>query len=275
MSGQQARQATGGAKAHHVYLVLKSAITGGEYVAGDSLPPELSIANRFGVSRATVRRALDALLSDGLVERPAGRRTGTARVLPSEPTQSIICADLATLLPHVRRMGEETTVRLLEFGYIPAPRSISSALGIDPETQVQRAVRVRSLEGQPFSHLTTHVPKSIAESYSEEDLATTPLFRLLERSGTQLDQATQTIQATLAGPEEAQALDVSPGASLLKLTRVLFERGGLGVEHLVALYRADRFCIEMRLTRSNTDTPGQWVPMIVPSTPGAGGGTTT
>ena len=127
---------------------------------------------------------------------------------------------------------------------------------------MQTAVRVRLSDGQPFSHLTTHVPEDIASNYDEADLATQPLFRLLERSGVEVDGAHQSVTATLAAPEVAEALDVSVGSALLSLRRVVRDAEGRGVEHLSALYRPDLFRLEMTLTRVGAGEARHWEPVI-------------
>ncbi|THF72184.1 MAG: UTRA domain-containing protein, partial [Sulfitobacter sp. SK025] len=131
--------------------------------------------------------------------------------------------------------------------------------------RVQAAVRLRLVEGEPFSHLTTWVPEKIAENYTEAELATTPLFRLLERSGVKVDAAHQTVGATLASPDVADALGISIGAPLLTLDRVVKDEAGRGVEYLSALYRPDMFRLEMTLSRVGAGDGRHWEPVIEPA----------
>ncbi|MBU2357649.1 MAG: GntR family transcriptional regulator, partial [Alphaproteobacteria bacterium] len=232
-----------GGKARRVYLHLHEEITRGLHAPGTVLPGEQKLAATLGVSRVTVRRALDALEADGLIARRAG--SGTTVCAPR--TQRTMAADFSTLMPQLVEMGQNTTARLLSFSYGTAPVSVARALGIDAQARVQAAVRLRLAEGEPFSHLTTWVPEQIAQNYTEAELATTPLFRLLERSGVKVDEAQQTISATLASPDVAEVLNVSIGAPLLTLDRVVRDAQGQGVEYLSALYRPDMFRLEMTL----------------------------
>lgn len=254
---QAVRQVPEGGKARRAYLLLRDAILRGDHAPGATLPGELRLAEAHGVSRVTIRRALDALAADGLIARRAGAGTVvTARALP----QTGIVADFATLMPQLVEMGQSTTARLLAYGYVAPPAAVAAALG-HPDS-VQRAVRVRMVGGAPFSHLTTHVPAAIAADFSEADLATTPLFRLLERSGVRVDHARQSVSATLAGPEVAAALEVAPGTALIALTRVVHDACGRGVEHLSALYRPDRFRLEMTLNRVGGADARHWEPAL-------------
>lgn len=248
-------------KAQRVYLLLRDEILSGQHNPGTALPAELRLAQMHGVSRVTVRRALDALEAEGLVERHAG--SGTHVRAPQAP-QPEVTADFTTLMPQIKRMGQETTARLMAFAHVPAPAHVAAALDLGPGERVQRAVRVRLAQGAPFSHLTTHVPERVAAGFSEADLATTPLFRLLEQSGVEVDHATQSVSATLAAPEVAEALDVSVGAALIALTRVVFDAEGRGVEHLSALYRPDRFRLEMLLNRVGAGDARHWEPAPAP-----------
>ncbi|MEO0386534.1 MAG: GntR family transcriptional regulator [Pseudomonadota bacterium] len=248
-----------GGKARRVYLSLRDEISNGAAPAGMLLPGEHRLAAQFGVSRVTVRRALEALAADGWIEK----RTGAGSVvLPRAGIEPQIAADFAGLIPQLAEIERATTVRLISFSYGTPPAPVAAALGLDPGDRVQTAVRVRLSEGVAFSHLTTHVPADIAESYTEADLATQPLFRLLERSGVAVDSATQSVSATLATPEVADALQAAVGAPLLSLRRVVRDRAGRGVEYLSALYRPELFRLEMTLARTGAGDNRHWEPVI-------------
>jgi GntR family transcriptional regulator len=250
-----------GGKARRVYLLLRDRIAIGAHRAGDVLPGEQRLADSFGVSRVTVRRALEALAAEALIEK----RPGAGSVVIAQPGGDAISANFATLIPHLEEMGRETTARLLSFSYGPAPDLVARAMGLDAGARVQAAVRVRLSGGRPFSHLTTHVPEDIARSFGEADLATTPLFRLLERSGVVVETARQSVTATLAAPDVAEALEVSVGAPLLAIRRVVRDGAGRGVEHLSALYRPEMFRLEMTLNRVGHGDARHWEPVIGPA----------
>lgn len=247
-----------GGKARRVYLLLRDAMAKGGYPPGTTLPGEQRLAEQFDVSRVTVRRALDALAGDGLIER----RPGAGTTVRAVPATAALVGDMTTLMPQIVEMERRTTARLLSFAYGAAPSPVARAMGLEDGARVQTAVRVRLIDGQPFSHLTTHVPEAIAAGYTEADLATSPLFRLLERSGVRVEGAEQEVGAALAAPEVAEALGVSVGAALLTLRRVVRDASGRGVEHLTALYRPDLFRLEMRLSRVGQGEARHWEPVI-------------
>ena len=244
-------------KARQVYLVLRDRITSRAMPYGAKLPPEPVLAETHGVARITVRRALARLAAEGLVER---RRSAGTRVT-FERTSPPVIADIANVLASLMEMGRRTGVKLLSFEYGLPPAPVAETLGLGPGERTQRCVRVRLVDGDPFSYLTTHVPERLGITYSEAELATQPLLSLLDRSGVEAERATQIIGAALAAPEVARALGVDVGAPLIELTRVVLDRSGRGVEHLHAFYRPDRYSIRMDLVRTGANAGREWSPI--------------
>ncbi|WP_119168709.1 GntR family transcriptional regulator [Algihabitans albus] len=249
--------AVGGMKAHRIFLLLKDAIMSGRMEPGEKLPGELKLAEQHKVSRVTVRRALQALREAGLV----ARRPGIGTLVLEQPLDARLTASVSNLLPNMVQMSEASHVRLLEFSYVEPTGMVRERLGMSSSERVQRSIRVRLMNDKPFSYLVTHVPERIALNYNEADLADTPLFALLERSGVKVSQATQTISAALADQEVAQALSVAVGSPLISLTRVVYDQDGRGVEHLDALYRPDRYRFQIELNRAGDEAARYWEPM--------------
>jgi len=162
-------------------------------------------------------------------------------------------------------MGRRTTAKLLSFDYVPAEGAAAEALGAAPGEFLQRAVRVRSVDGLPFSYLVTHVPESVSVTFTRQELAARPLLDLLERAGVKIARASQRISAVLATPEVAGALNVRIGSPLIELVRVVYDSDGCGVEHLHALYRPDRYNFEMDLERAGDGSARIWAPTRTPA----------
>ncbi|HUZ32449.1 MAG TPA: GntR family transcriptional regulator [Xanthobacteraceae bacterium] len=247
----------GEAKAKQVYLVLRDRILSGAIALGAKLPTEHELAAVHGVSRVTVRRALGELARERLIER---RRSAGTRVI-YRPVLAPMVADISGMLASLADMGRRTAVKLLSFDYVRAEGGVAQALGVASDQMLQRSVRVRSVDGEPFSYLTTFVPESISLTFTRQDLASRPLLDLLERAGVKVERARQRISAALATPDVATALDVRTGTPLIELTRVVYDRSGRGVEHLYALYRPDRYAFETDLVRSGTRNR-VWSPIL-------------
>lgn len=241
-------------KSRQLYLLLRDRIANGRLDDGGPLPSEQALAAEHGVSRATVRRALGELEREGLVSRRRGAGTFALGDCGAKP----IVADISDVLANLAAMGRVTTVRLLEFGYREAPAPVARALRLGAAERVQHAVRVRMIDGQPFSYLVTHVPERLGTRWSESDLALRPLLALLERTGVTVDRASQDLTATLAAPEVAAALGVETGSPLIGLTRTVFAANGDGVEHLSALYRPDRYTLRMEMERRTAAGERRW-----------------
>ena len=245
-------------KARQLYLLLRDRIANGRLEQGGLLPGEQALAVKHGVSRVTVRRALAELEREGLVSRRRGAGTFVLGDFGSKP----IVADMSDVLAHLAAMGRETGVRLIEFAYREPPLTVARALRLKVGERTQFSVRVRLIDGQPFSHLVTHVPERFGITYTEADLASRPLLALLERTGIKVERATQDVTATLASPDVAAALEVEVGSPLIGLTRTVFDRDGAGVEHLNALYRPDRYTLRMEMEREIRAGVRRWTAVL-------------
>jgi GntR family transcriptional regulator len=250
----------GEAKSKQVYLILRDRILSGIFGFGTKLPTEHELAEYYSVSRVTVRRALGELARERFIER---RRSAGTRVI-YRATPAPITADISGVLANIADMGRRTAVKLLSFDYVPVAEAgaVAEALGVGADQLLQRSVRVRAVDRVPFSYLTTHVPESVAVTFTKQELASRPLLELLERAGVKVEHARQRISAGLATPDVADALDVRAGSPLIELVRVVCDQSGRAVEHLHALYRPDRYAFEMDLVRSGAKETKSWSPVV-------------
>jgi GntR family transcriptional regulator len=243
---------------HRLYVILRDRIASGTYPEGAVLPSEFELTEAFSVSRITAKRALDELATEGLVERVRGRGTTVtdraAALLGAQP----ITASIDGLLENLTAIGRETSVEVIEFGYVPAPDFVRARLELEPNARAQRAVRVRSLDGEPLSQSTTYVPERIGRAYNAKDLASTPIIDLIERAGVVVGAAEQSISATLADSLIASRLKVGVGAPLLLMKRCVKDTSGKPAQYIEILYRPDRFEYRMSLTREQTAGHGRF-----------------
>lgn len=244
-------------RSQRVYLLLRDKIVSGELPEGTRLPSEAALTQEYAVSRVTVRRALEQLSREGLV----AKRAGSGSFVRSSRFSRPVTVDLSNAMAALKEMGRRTSVRLLSFDYIKPPARIAAHLGVDVGQLVQRSVRVRSFDQDPFSHLTAYVPDHIGRDFSEKDLAQTGLLELIERKGIPVVQAWQEIGAVLAGVDVAEALKIDVGMPLISLTRLVCGPDSAGLEYLQALYRPDRFTLRMELLREGEDGGRHWSPV--------------
>lgn len=237
---------------HQLYLLIRDRIRSGELASEAILPSEEELGRLFKVSRITVKRALNELAADGLVTRHRGRGT----IVAARRVSPVIKGSFDTLIHSLHQMGLETEVELLDVGEIEADQNVGFHLNLAPGSRVQRAVRRRKLEGEPFSHIVTFVPIEIAQGYSIEDLAVTPLLVLLERAGIAVQSAEQWITAVSADPVTAAALGIPPSAALLRIERVMRSAKNVPVQLIHGHYRPDRFQYHLKSRRRGTPGKG-------------------
>lgn len=239
---------------HQVYLALRERIRRGLFPPGSSLPGELELVKLFGVSRITIKRALNELASGGFVARHRGRGT----IVTFNAAAPVVKGNFDNLLDSLKLMGLGTAVRLLEHAVVKAPEDLQKTMALPKGAKVQRAVRLRSIEGEPFSYLITHVPAEIAATYSVDELAALPLLQLLERAGHAAVEAEQWITACAADPAIAKALGITSGSPLLEIRRIMTDRDGRVVEALQGYYRPERFQHHMKLARRRRGGKDEW-----------------
>jgi GntR family transcriptional regulator len=244
-----------------VYTALRDAIYRGSLAEGATIPSEVELVRMMGVSRITVRRAIDELAARGLVVRAQGRSTRVRRNIGAEP----ITADVEGLLENSLAMGFRTKAEVVEFNYVPAEPDVAAALEVPRGAEIQMSVRVRRLDTQPFSHLTTFLPPEIGKHIKPQELNEQPILVLLERMGVHVTHADQTISAQSASLSVAALLRVEAGTALLKIERRVIGDSGRPVEFIRALYRPDLYRYQIRLQRVHKSKTRLWRPMNQPS----------
>lgn len=239
---------------HRIYLVLRE-----QYVdANDGsapLPSELELASRYKVSRITMRKALDQLVQEGLISR---RRGAGTFVTPGAVKEKLEQRRSSGLLENIINSALDTTVRLVAMDSIVPPQDIAADLELGLDERVIKAIRVRSLDQVPVSHITTYVPERLGACLRPEALAARPMLTLLEEHGIKAEHARQVISARLANSEVAPLLDTPVGAPLLAVNRLVRDADGRPIQLLHGLYRPDRYEYRMDLGRADAGEARVW-----------------
>lgn len=241
-------------KYHQIYLVLRDHVAEGRY--RDGLPGELQLVRQFGVARSTVRKALERLETEGVIDRRPGRGT---RLLKTVAPAAERAAQLGGLLENIVSMGLRTQVQVLSCRKVAAPVAICRRLMLPAGSRVQCAVRVRSNHDGPLSHITTWVPAELARGFGRRELAQEPILLLLERAGVRIGRAAQSLSACPAEAPVAAQLGVEPGTALLAVDRLVYDVDERPVQWLQGLYRPDRYQYEMQLSRVGGLAAKVWV----------------
>ncbi|MDH6214015.1 GntR family transcriptional regulator [Streptomyces pseudovenezuelae] len=214
---------------------LRQAIDREEYAVGGRLPAETELAARYGVSRGTVRQAVAALTSEGLI----GSRQGARRVvLASRRSQSF--AELRSFAQWARAMGREATGRVVAQEYLPASAQDAARLQLRPGVPVLHVLRVRGLDGEPVLVERTVYADWISPAVEGIDPDAPSVTQLLfEGTGLVFAYGEHVIDAVAASAQDAELLDIRRTNPLLRVRRVTTTREGRPVEWSDDRYRSD------------------------------------
>jgi GntR family transcriptional regulator len=224
---------------------LAARIADGALQAGDRLPSEDELVRDFAVSRTTVRSAIQSLVQRGLVEIRRG--LGTFVVHPR------IVQELTSLTGFVEDMealGRTASARLIDWQEIHADEVVARQLALPLGARVIRIRRVRLSDGRPLSYDDTYLPADLGMKIVTDDLAVMPIFTLLEEKyDTPLAEARYELEASIADPEIARALNVGVGSAVFLIERTSYAVGGRPVDYERLHYRGDQMRFVTRLAR--------------------------
>lgn len=211
---------------------------------GSPAPSERELVQRFGVARMTVRQALDALVSEGLLERVPGRGTFVARA------KIDVQLRLSSYTEEMARRGMTASSRTLLARMEAAGPGVARALEISEGDKVVHWQRIRHADGSPMCIEDAYMADSIVPRFLESPLPES-LYSELERRDLLPDWGEDSVDADLAKQEEAGLLGIEAGSPVLRIARRAFA-GNIAVEVSRSTYRADRYTLWVPVSRPNT-----------------------
>jgi len=199
---------------------------------GSRLPTERQLSETLGVSRPTVRQALELLEADGLINRRQGSGTYVA-----EPRVTVDVRVLVSLTRSILASGMTPGARVLVSEVIPASAELADRFAVPPHTPLQHFERLRFADGRLVALERSWFPASIAPNLNAFDLEHRSIYDVLEREyGVKLLRAEQSFDASVADEAVAALLECEPGSPLMVVHRLSFDFNGRPVE-----YAVDRF----------------------------------
>ena len=218
---------------------LERAILNGELVAGDRIANEVTWADQLGVSRPTMRQAIQLLVDKGMLVRKRGVGTQVVRA----PIRRTV--ELTSLSDDLKRSGHVTSTDVLDLAQV-VEELPASRLGLPEGTPLWRLERVRHVDGKPLALMRNYVPHAVAD-LAGVDFTVTGLYELFRTRAIHLRVAHQTIGARLADERESALLGVAVADALLTMERTAYDDGGRAVEYAHHLYRPDLYSYETML----------------------------
>jgi GntR family transcriptional regulator len=197
---------------------LRERIASGEFPAGQLLPSESDLGASYAVSRVTVRKALDALRDEALIDS----RQGFGWFVAADPLRQTL-GRLGTLEAQLAAGGVTPERKILEFGFVAASKRVAEVLGVQT---VLRVSRVNLADGAPFARVTVWVPEDLAGELSRKAVERSSFY---ENLPIVVGGATQTIGAAAAEANDAELLGIPVGSPVLRCERVTHSVDGRAV----------------------------------------------
>jgi GntR family transcriptional regulator len=231
-----------------VAQALQHAIEEGKLPPGSRLDNELQLADDLGLSRPTMRKAMEYLVDQGLLIRRRGIGTTVVQPKVRRPIQ------LSSLFEDLQTAGRRPTTSVLTFDVVPASAEVAQALKLDEATPVHRIVRLRSADDRPIALMTNYLPTDLPglrpDEFSRQALEESGLYKLFRSAGIHLHAADQVVGARKATTGEAHLLDEPRGAALLTMQRTSYDDFGRVVEFGTHVYAGSRYTFSLSLLDS-------------------------
>lgn len=226
---------------------LRGRVERGEFVAGRLLPSESELSERYRASRVTIRRALEALRTEGLV----ASRQGFGWFVSADPLRQSL-GRLGTIESQLAESGIASERRILGFAFVPAPARVRRVLESSSVLEVRR---LNLADGEPFARVTVWCPEHLGARLSRAEVEASPLYELI---GVPLGGATQTIGAAAADDADAALLGIPAGSPVLVCERVTRSADGQAVlmsEHVFPAHLTE-FSVELSSVDSSMAPSG-------------------
>jgi len=220
---------------------LEQMIESGELPMGTRLDNEADLAGQLGLSKPTMRRAIEYLVGRGLLVRRRGIGT---QVVQAKVAREV---SLTSLYDDLAKAGRNPSTTVVSFGTEPASGSVAAKLGIVAGAPVYVFERLRYADAEPLALMRNHVPEQLMR-LSAADLETRGLYNLFRANGISMRIAKQAIGARAATAVEGRALGEREGAPLLVMERSAYDEQGRAVELGHHVYRASRYSFDLTLT---------------------------
>lgn len=208
--------------------------------AGSRLENEVALGQRLGLSRPTIRRAIQELVDKGLLVRRRGIGT---QVVHGKVTRNV---ELTSLFEDLERTGQKPNTQVLVSETTAADAAMAETLGVEIGSPTLHISRLRMADGVPLALLDNVLPAEFVD-LDVDALAAHGLYQLLRARGVTMRVAKQRIGARGATAQESDLLDITRNGAVLTMARTAFDNSGRAIEFGQHCYRPDLYSFEVTL----------------------------
>lgn len=219
---------------------IEQAIMNGDLAAGSRLENEVSLGERLGLSRPTVRRAIQDLVDKGLLVRRRGIGT---QVVHGQVTRGV---ELTSLYEDLASSGQKPSTKILTYRIDKADAKLAEKLGVTVGSDVLYLKRMRAADNVPVSVMENWLPAEFTD-VTEDELNDHGLYQILRARGVTIRVAKQRIGARKASQLESEILSIEKNSALLTMDRTAYDNSGRAVEYGHHCYRPDLYSFEVTL----------------------------
>ncbi|WP_270180558.1 GntR family transcriptional regulator [Alkalihalobacillus sp. CinArs1] len=224
--------------------LIKGMIDKGELKPGDSLPSEREYAERFKISRMTVRQAITELVNSGYLFRQKGVGTFVAE---KKIEQQLV--GLTSFTEDMQSRGMVPSSKLISFEIVSSPASISEQLNIQEHAPVYEIKRVRLADGIPMALETTFISANLVKGITEDTVSQSLYDYIENHLSIKIGEATQVLESSIATQQESQYLKIKKGSPILLIQRNTKLADDTPLEVVKSSYRADRYKFTITMKR--------------------------
>jgi len=244
---------------YQIKQTIKGWIVNKEFGPGNKIPSENELADRFNVSRLTVRQAISQLTQEGFLNSRRGE--GTFVTSNEDLINSFSLETTGFMDELFSTQLSKVTTKWATLSKMVAPKPVKEKLQLEMgDEEVVQIKRVRLLRGRPFTYTINYLPVEIGARVNEKDLYRRRLLEILERDlKVEFTEAVQTIEASFADQEVAEKLEVASGSPILFVEKIMYSKQHKPIELFQSSYRGDLFKFIVRFNKVKKRNGSQWI----------------
>lgn len=224
---------------------IKQRIQNGEFKPGDVLPTESVLCEEYGASRVTIRRSMEELIEEGIVERGFGK---TARVKCESVPRSL--NQLSGLHEELSKQGIKCSSFVLSSEIEFPTQDLMEKMKIGEDEKVLKIERLRYANGQPLCYQLFFTLERLCPDLDVKRLTTESMYEIMEHEyNVKISKATQTISATMSNYRMTALLELPEQTCMLKICRIAVTDDNTCIEYSESYYVSNRYSLTMTMKR--------------------------